>query len=165
MTARIPHQALSFGVQAAKLAARHGLKSGVAKAASRANPVLMALGAAEAVLDAANSWLKLKAARVERDGLKALIPKEDATLKAERQILKEEITLAREDLRQEHEVRERIGKITLLCAQICSELTREMLEVRNSELPDIARFDQLSNQKDLAWAKMQDALDYYNRSI
>jgi len=164
MSLRIPHQALSFGAHAAKLASRHGFKAGVAKAAASVNPVLLVLGAAESVLDAANSWLKLKAKRAQRDGLRDLIPREEATLAVERKKLQEEITLAREDLSQEHAVRERIGKINLLCAQVCRELMREMLDVRKSDIPCIARFDQLSNEMEAAWSRMREALDYYNRS-
>jgi TRAP-type uncharacterized transport system fused permease subunit len=55
---RIPDQALSFSLHAAKLASQHGFKAGAAKAAASMNPVLLVpvLGAAESLLDAANSF-------------------------------------------------------------------------------------------------------------
>lgn len=164
MSGHIPHQALSFGAHAIKLASSHGFKGGLAKAAAKANPVFMVLGAAEAVLNAASSWLRLKEARVHRDGLRDIIPKEEAALRAGRQQLKEELDLARGALEQEAAMRERIGKINLLCARVCHEIFSDMLEIRKAEIPDVDHFEQLGNELDIAWSRMRTALDYYNRT-
>jgi len=164
MSGHIPHQALSFGAHAVRLASTHGLKAGVRKAAAAINPVFAVLGAAEAVLDAASSWLRLKEARVHRDGLRETIPKEEAALRAGRQQLKQELDLARTALGQEAAMRERIGKINLLCARVCHEIFSDMLEIRQAEIPDIDRFEQLGNELETAWSRMRAALDYYNRT-
>lgn len=164
MSIRIPHQALSFGTHTAKLASRYGLKAGLTKAAAHANPAMLVLEAAVSVMDAANAWLELKAARVHRDGLRTTIPKEKAALEIDRLKLKEEIVLAREDLSQELALRERIGKINLLCARVCQEILGDMLAIRNEEIPSIDHFERLNNELEVAWTKMREALDYYNRT-
>jgi len=39
-----------------------------------------------------------------------------------------------------------------------------MLEIRQAEIPDIDRFEQLGNELETAWSRMRAALDYYNRT-
>ena len=164
MSKRIPHHALSFSVQATKLAAQHGLKAGLAKAAARANPILLVLGTADSILDAVHSWMNLKEARTHLDGMTRTLPKEEAALAIDLRKLKEEVTLARDGLRQQQALRERIGRINLLCAQICQEILHDLLVIRNADIPDVTRFEQLSEELEIAWTKMREALDYYNQT-
>jgi hypothetical protein len=162
LSQRIPHHALTFGAHAVKLASRHGLKMGIAKAAARINPVLMVIEAGVSVLGAIDSWLTLKAARAHRDGLRSTIGKEEAKLELDRR--KEELMLARANLDQELALRQRIGKINLLCAQACQEIFREMRVIRQSEIPDIDQFERLNDELEAAVTRMRGALDYYNRT-
>lgn len=159
---RIPHQAISFTVHAAKLAARHGLKAGLKKAAARVNPVLLVLDSAASVLDAANSWLKLRAARERRDGLERVIEKDKSRLAIERTRLKEELDLAREALGQDRALRERIGRLVLACAKTVQAITEEMAVLRKADLPDVERFESLSRDMQSSWDQMQAALGHYN---
>ncbi|WP_373991694.1 hypothetical protein [Duganella sp. BuS-21] len=164
MTQRLPHQALSFTARAAKLAAQYGLKQGIKKAAARVNPALLVLDTAASVLDAANSWLKLRAARTRLNGLASVIEEDESRLAIERTKLKEELAIAREQLGQDKQIRERIGKLTLLCAKTVQALMQEMATLRKSDLPDVGSFEKLSGEMQGSWDRMREALDYYNRT-
>ena len=160
----IPHQALSFGLKAGKLALSHGLKAGIAKAAAKLNPVTIVLEAAFSVLDAVDSWMKLKASCAHRDGLRALLPKHEEAMRLEREKLATELTLAQKELQQEMAIRDRIGRINLICARLCGESIKEMLAIRRQQLPDVDRFERSQDELSIAWSKMREALNYYNQT-
>lgn len=154
MNTRQTYQALSFATHTARMAGRFGLKAGLKKAAMRANPVTLAFDAATSVLEAADSWLKLKAARARRDGLEESIDRDRRRLDIEREQLAGEIEVAKKQLALEADARARIGQLALLCAKTVQALMAEMAEARRAALPDLEEFEKISRRMEGAWDQM-----------
>ena len=141
MANHVPRHALTLMASSAKLAAKHGLKKGLSKAAAKANPALMVIEAAVSVAEAVNSYLQLRKAREHRDGLQRLIPHEEERLRLERQQLAEQLDLAKEEIAQKKDIQRRLGELVLACGRACRTTWTELHAIRNSDLPDLEAFD------------------------
>ena len=157
-----PRHALTLMANSAKLAAKHGLKKGLSKAAAKANPTLMIIEAAEAVIKAANSYLQLRKAKEHRDGLRRLIPHEEERLRIERQQLAEQLDLAKTEITQKKDIQRRLGELVLACGKTCRTIWTELHAIRNSDLPDLEEFDAHLCTLENAWSDLQHALQNYN---
>jgi hypothetical protein len=160
--ARVPRHALTFLASSAKLAARHGLKKGMVKAASKANPALMVLEAAVSVAEAVNSYLKLRQAREYRDGLRRILPHEEERLRLERKKLAEELDLAKSAIDQRRDIQRRLGELTLACATACQTIWAELHAIRSADLPDLDAFDQKLGELEASWNQLRHALANYH---
>lgn len=161
---RIPRHAISFLSAAARLAAKHGLKKGLAKAAAGANPLLLALEAAGSVLEAVDLFIKLKQARTERDGLSEVTRQEAQALQVEREKLAEQIRLAEAELANHRNVQKRLGSLMLTCSCSLSHVWNELRAIRSADLPDIVAFDHRLDQLFITWQQLQRAQSYYYES-
>lgn len=162
MANHIPRHALSFMANSAKLAARYGLREGVARAAAKANPVLLVLEAAVSVAYAVDSYLTLRTAREHRDGLRRLIPQEAERLRLEREHLEEALDLARAEIDQRDKIQQRLGALALSCCEVCRLSWAELHTIRTSDLPDLNAFDTAFDALEVAWAQLQRALANFN---
>lgn len=158
---RIPRHAISFLSAAARLAAKHGLKKGLAKAAAGANPLLLALEAAVSVLEALDSFIKLEQARAERDGLRELTGREAQALQLEREKLAEEIRLAEAEMANHKDIQKRLGSLMLACSCALSHVWNELQTIRSADLPDIVAFEHRLDQLFITWQQLQRAQSYY----
>jgi len=163
MSTRQGYRALSFSVGTIKLASRFGLKAGAKKAAARLNPVTMVLDTTLSVLEAADSWLKLKNARVHRDGLAATIKKDALRLQAEREQLAGELEIAKKQLDLHMQSRKMIGELALRCARLVKDLLADMAQARREDLPDLDAIDQLSRKVEGAWDHMRLAMEQFQQ--
>ncbi|MGT2469587.1 hypothetical protein [Paraburkholderia terrae] len=164
MNARQTYQAFVFASHTARMAARFGLKTGLKKAAMRVNPITLALDTAFSVLDAADSWLKLRAARAKRDGLDSVIDKDKRRLEVEREQLASEIEIAKKELALQADARERIGQLALLCGRAVHTLMAEMAEVRRAALPDLEEFEKVSRRMENAWDQMLLVMEHFQQT-
>jgi hypothetical protein len=160
--ARVPRHALTFLASSAKLAARHGLKKGVGKAAAKANPALMVLEAAVSVADAVNSYMKLRQVREHRDGLRRILPLEEERLQTERKQLAQELELAKSEIDQRGDIQRRLGELTLACASACQTIWDDLHAIRSADLPDLGAFDRKIDELEASWNQLQRALTNYN---
>lgn len=160
--ARVPRHALTFMASSAKLAARHGLKKGMAKAAAKANPALMVLEAAVSVAEAVNSYLKLRQAREHRDGLRRILPHEEERLRLEREKLDAELKLAKTEIDQRKDIQRRLGELTLACASACQVMWTELHAIRSADLPDLEAFEKKLDDLEASWDQLRRALANYN---
>lgn len=158
MAGRVPTKALTFTAEAAKLAARHGIKRGIDKAVAKANPALLAIEAAVSVANAVSAYLDFRASREHRDALLRILPHEATRLALEREQIQTAIGLARAELDQQAQVQERIGALALSCATACGTIWAELLAIRSAALPDIAEFERRCEALEDAWSKMQRAV-------
>ncbi len=163
MTTCIPRHALIFMASSAKLAAKHGLKKGLPRAA-KANPTLLTIEAAVSVADAVKSYLKLRATREHRYGLRKFIPHEEERLRLELQQLGEQLDLAKEPIKQEQDIQRRIGELALACSRVCRMAWDELEAIRSSELPDLEAFDSQLQSLENAWTDLRHALKNYNET-
>jgi hypothetical protein len=164
MSARIPRHALTFMGNSARLAVKHGLKKGLTRAASKANPALLVIEAVVSVAEAVDSFLKLSRAKEHRDGLLRIIPHEEERLRLERCQLSEQLELAKEDIAQKMDTQRMLGKLVLVCANTCRLAWVELHAIRSSDLPDIEAFDRQLEMLDSAWSDLRHALGNYNES-
>lgn len=162
---QLPRHAFYFTKTFISAASRHGIAGGLKKAAAGANPVLMSIEAASAVLGAIDSYLSLRQARVHRDGLKALIPKEEKRLELERKALAQDIELARREMTQAAAVRQVVGRMTLRCAQLTRHCLDELALLRNDELPDAQSFDMALERLMEADQGLRRSVEYFNTSV
>lgn len=160
--ARIPRHALTFMASSAKLAARHGLKKGMAKAASTANPALMVLEAAVSVAEAADSYLKLRQAREHHGGLRRVLPHEEERLRLEREKLDTELNLAKTAIDQRKDIQRRLGELTFVCASACQVAFTELYAIRSADLPDLEAFEKKLDDLETSWNQLRRALANYN---
>ena len=160
----VPRQAISFLGTAARLAAKHGLKKGFAKAAAGANPALLALEAADSVLAAIDSLIKLRQAHADRDGLRDLMHREAETLRLERAKLAEEIELGQANLAHHRRIQKRLGSLMLACSDALSRIWNELQAIRSADLPDIVTFENQLDQLFIAWQQLQRAQSLYYES-
>ncbi len=164
MANHVPRHALTLMASSAKLAAKHGLKKGLSKAAAKANPALMVIEAAVSVAEAVNSYLELRKAREHRDGLQRLIPHEEERLHLERQQLAEQLDLAKEEIAQKKDIQRRLGELVLECGRVCRTTWTELYAIRKSDLPDLEAFDKHLRTLEDAWSDLQHALQNYNET-
>ena len=148
----------------ARLAVKHGLKKGLTRAASKADPALLVIEAVVSVTKAVDSFLKLSQAKEHRDGLRKLIPQEEERLRLEREELSERIDLAREEIAQKKDMQRRLGELVLVCGNICRLALAELHAIRSSDLPDIEAFDRQREMLESAWSELRQALGNYNES-
>ncbi|MEB2621383.1 hypothetical protein [Pseudomonas sp. YuFO8] len=165
MATQVPRQAIYFTKTFLAASARHGFSGGLKKAAAGANPVLMGIEAASAVLRAVDSYLQLCQARAHRDGLSALIPEEQRRLKLERKQLEEDINLARREMAQIALVRQAMGRMTLGCVALTRHCMDELTIIRNSDLPDIQAFEDTLERLMEADRALRRSLEYFNNSV
>lgn len=164
MAARIPRHALSLLGRTARLAAKHGFKGGLTRAASKANPALLVIEAVVSVAEAVDSYLVLARAREHENGLRRLIPHEEERLRLERKQLSEELTLAREEVAQKQDMQRRLGALVLLCGRALTLAWAEIHAIRSSDLPDLEAFAEELEMLDSAWSNVRRALANYNNS-
>lgn len=164
MNNTIPRHALTFMYDSAKLARQYGLKKGVAKASSKVNPALLVIEAAVSVFEAVNSFINLRNAKEQRDGLKKLIPHEKKRLQIERELLAEQLNLAKEELEQKRDLQKRLGELVFSCGQACRTALTELHAMRSSDLPDIDDFDSQLEKLESVWMDLQGALQIYNET-
>ena len=164
MTIRPPQYALTFMASTTKLAVKHGLKRGIAKAAAKANPPLLVLEAVGSVAEAVNSYLKLRQAREHRDGLRQILPHEEERLRLEREKLCKELEIAKTAIEQRQKIQERLGALTLICASVYRRTWDELHALRTAELPDIEAFDSTLEKLEDEWHQFQHALANYSDS-
>jgi hypothetical protein len=148
----------------AKLAAKHGLKKGLSKAAAKANPALMVIEAAHSVAEAVNSYLQLRNAREHRDGLQRVIPHEAERLRLERQQLAEQLDLATKEIAQKKDIQQRLGGLVLVCGIAFRTTWTELHAIRTSDLPDLEVFDSQLLSLEGAWSDLKHALQNYNET-
>lgn len=165
MSTQIPRHAFYFTKTFISAASRHGISEGLKKASAGANPVLMSIEAASAVLGVIDSYLKLRQARVHRDGLKALIPKEEKRLELEREALAQDINLARKEMAQAATVRQVVGRMTLRCVQLTRHCLDELSLIRSSDLPDARSFDSAFERLMEADQGLRRSVEYFNTSV
>lgn len=165
MSPQIPRHAFYFTKTFISAASRHGIKEGLKKASAGANPVLMSIEAASAVLGAIDSYLKLRQARAHRDGLKALIPQEEKRLELERAALAQDIDLARKEMEQAAKVRQVVGRMTLQCVQLTRHCLDELSLIRSSDLPDARSFDSAFERLMEADQGLRRSVEYFNTSV
>lgn len=156
-----PRQALRFVGQAAVLASKHGLKRGLGKAAAKANPTTMAFEAAYSVLDAVGSYLKLREARVVRDGLRKEMESLDERLRLEREALSESLRMAEERSTQAQEEREILAQIAVDCNTVVSDTLHALNEASSEDLPDLDAIDEIALQLTRSYRQLQAALALY----
>ena len=164
MATRVPKHALTFMASSANLAAKHGLKKVLTRAPAKANPTLLAIEAVVSVADAVDSYLQLRAARKRRDGLQRFIPLEEERLRIEHQKLREQLDLAKEEIKQKQDIQKRIGELTLACSRVCRMAWDELEAIRSSELPDLEAFDSQLQSLENAWTDLCHALKNYNET-
>ena len=164
MATRVPRHALIFMESSARLAAKHGLKKGLMRASAKANPALLAIEAVVSVADAVSSYLNLRAAREHRDGLRKIIPHEEERLRLERQQLGEQLDLAKEAIEQRKDIQERLGKLTLACAQTLNTIWIELHAIRSSDLPNLEAFDSQLQSLESAWDDLSHVLENYHET-
>lgn len=161
---RVPRHAIRFLGTAAKLAAKHGLKKGLAKAAADTNPVLIVLETATSVLEAVDSFHKLQQARAQRQGLRELTRREAEALRLERAKLAEEIDLAKAELARYGQIQKRLGSLMLACSCALSQVWNELQTNRSADLPDIVAFEHRLDQLFTVWQQLQRAQFLYNEA-
>ncbi len=164
MATHVPRHALTFMASSARLAAKHGLKTGLTRAAAKANPALLAIEAAVSVADAVSSYLNLRAAREHRDGLQKFIPYEEKRLRLERQQLGEQLDLAKEAIKQRKDIQKRLGELVLACSCVYRTTLDELEAIRSSELPDLEAFDRQLQSLEGAWTDFRHGLKNYNET-
>lgn len=164
MAQHIPKHALTFMASAARLATQHGLKAGVTKAAGKVNPTLMVIEAAVSVLEAINSYLKLRKARAHRDGLRQVLNHEEERLRLERDKLSDQLDLAKSEIDQRQRIQRRLGELVFACAQACRSIWSELYAIRSADIPDIEAFETEVAKLEDAWGQLQRALSYYNQT-
>lgn len=162
MANHVPRHALTLMASSAKLAAKHGLKRGLSKAAAKANPALMVIEAAGSVAEAVNSYLQLRKAREHQEGLQRIIPYEEERLRLERQQFAEQLDLAKEEIAQKGDIQRRLGELVLACGRACSTTWNELHAIRASDLPDLEAFDHQLRTLENAWSDLQHALQNFN---
>ncbi len=160
-----PRHAISFLAETAKLAARHGLRDGAAKAAAKANPALLVIEAAFSVAEAVNSYLVLREAREQRDGLRRLLPLEEDRLRATQETLRIEIELAKSELGRRQDIQQRLGGLSLICASACGQIWSEIHAIRTAELPALNEFDKKLDDLQRTWNQFRRALAHYSDTI
>jgi aspartyl-tRNA synthetase len=164
MTQQVPRYALTFMAKSGQLAVKHGLKKGLSKAASKANPALLVIEAAASVAEAVNSFYKLSRAKEHRNGLEKLIPLEEDRLSAERDQLSEQLEMAKEEINLQKDVQRRLGELVLMCANACKTSWSELEAIRSSDLPDLEAFDEQFEKIESAWMDLRHALENYNNA-
>jgi hypothetical protein len=164
MANHVPRHALTLMANSANLAAKHGLKKGLSKAASKTNPALLVIEAAVSVAEAVNSYLQLRKAREHRDGLQRLIPHEEERLRLERQHLEEQLDLAKKEIAQNKDIQRRLGELVLACGRACRTTWTELHAIRASDLPDLENFDTQLRTLEGAWSDLQHALQNFNET-
>lgn len=169
---RSPRHSIRFVGQAARLAAKHGLRKGVGKAVAGANPALLALEAADAVLGALGSYADLKRSEATRDGLRgeaAAIRQQTAALRkeldtihdrlqAERDTLKETLRQAEERADHDDEVRRAVGRVIAACQTAVAEALHAINDAYDEDLPDLDAIDRLQRELQSAQRQLQSAL-------
>ena len=155
---RAPRHALRFVGQAARLAAQHGVRAGVRRAAASTNPALLALEAASAVLDAVGSFIELKEARAVRDGLEretALLRETIATLeerlREERQAVGLHADQTREREAYNDDIREALNGVVRDSLSLVARALRAVNDIHDDDIPDLVAIDAAS--RDLARAQ------------
>ncbi|MDF3932197.1 hypothetical protein [Pseudomonas citronellolis] len=164
MAPQIPRHAFYFTKTFISTASRHGVANGLKKAAAGANPLLMSIEAASAVLGAVDSYLKLRQARAHRDGLKTLIPKEEKRLELEREALAQDIDLARREMQHTAIARQAVGRMMLSCVQLTRHCLDELALIRSSELPDLQAFEETLERLMEADQGLRRSMEYFNSS-
>ncbi|MOA00327.1 hypothetical protein D3C78_1196850 [compost metagenome] len=165
MATQVPRHAFYFTKTFVFAASRHGIAGGLKRATAGANPLLMSIEAASAVLGAVDSYLKLRQARAHRDGLKVLIPKEEKRLELEREALAQDIDLARREMQQAAAVRKTVGRMMLTCVQLTRHCLDELTLIRSSDLPDLQAFEGTLERLMEADQSLRRSLEYFNSSI
>lgn len=167
-----PRHSIRFIGHAARLAVKHGLRRGVRKAATGANPALLALEAADAVLGALGSYADLKRSEATRDGLRreatairqqtsALCDELDTIhdrLQAERETLKERLDQAEERADHDDEVRRAVGRVIAACQTAVAEALHAINDAYDEDLPDLDAIDSLQRELQSAQRQFRSAL-------
>lgn len=164
MATHVPRHALTFMASSAQLAAKHGLKKGLTRAAAKTNPALLVIEATVSVAEAVNSYLKLRSAREHRDGLRKIIPHEEKRLRLERQKLRVQLDLANEEIAQRKEIQRTLGELVLVCSQVLRTIWDELHAIRSSYLPDLEAFDSQLELLEKAWRDLGHALENYHET-
>lgn len=164
MATHIPRHALTFMASCAQLAAKHGLRKGLTRAAAKANPTLLVIEATVSVAEAVNSYLKLRTTREHRDGLRKIIPREERRLRLERQKLYKQLDLAKEEIAQKKEIQRTLGELVLVCSQVYRMTWAELHTIRSSDLPDLEAFNSQLQSLEGAWTDLYHALENYHET-
>lgn len=154
----LPTCALRFVGTAAELAARHGLKRGLAQAAAKTNPWLLAADATVQVCFAIQSYSTLKERYAERDMLSRVIPAEAERLAAERERLAGEIEILDRETEVSEAVRQRLRALVALCADQVAAIWDDLLTIRGADLPNTEEFEARVDDLTDAWANLTRAL-------
>jgi len=158
---QVPTRSLVFMAHTARYGAQLGLKKGVAKAAAKAVPPLLVAEAAFSVFEAIHSYIKLREARVIRDGLAEELVHLEEELRLKRAILEEDIETARQAVAHRQEVSEAMAGLVRVTQQAFSMAMDGLAELRNADLPDLAELDARREEIEDAWAGFRQALQLY----
>ena len=154
----MPTRALRFVGTAAELAAQHGLKKGLARAAAKTNPWLLAAEATVQVCLAIQSYSTLKERRAERDMLSRIIPAEAERLAAERERLAGEMDCLVREAEAGEAVRQRLRALVAICADQVAAIWADLLIIRGADLPSTEEFEARVDDLTDAWANLTRAL-------
>ena len=169
---RPPRYSIRFVGQAARLAVKHGLRSGVRRAGVGTNPALLALEAADAVLGALGSYADLKRSEATRDGLRSeadAIRQQTAALcneldtihdrlQVERETLKETLLQAEGRADHDDEVRRAVGRVIAACQTAVAEALHAINDAYGEDLPDLDAIDRLQRELQSAQRQLRSAL-------
>jgi hypothetical protein len=151
--------------QSAKLASEHGLRKGMAKAATKVNPALMVADAVLSVADCIHSFIQLAEAREIRDCLARENPLLIKKLAAQRQELVEQVEVARKQLDIERQRREALAGLVKTCQELFSKTMKLFTEARSADLPQLDELDKLEDRLFEDWHALKGALAFYQGQI
>ena len=157
----VPYRSIQFMAQSGKLAAEHGLRKGMAKAAAKANPALLVVDTVLSIADCIHSFIQLAEAREIRDSLarenRLLVEK----LKTQRQELVEQVEVARKKLDIHRERREALAGLVKTCQELFSETMKLFTEARSADLPQLEKLEMLEDRLHEDWCQLKRALNVY----
>lgn len=117
------------------------------------------LNGAGAVLDAIQSFIDVETARVMKNGLAELIPVERERLAACREQLALAIKIATEEVDQQRDAAECMGKLVVACSQAHTEVFALLAKIGEADLPDMDSLDRLQDTLTEAWEQFCSAVD------
>ncbi len=165
MARAVPKQTFKLLASISEQVASFGVRKGIASATAKANPALLVLEAAEAVLNAVESFYRYRTATVHRDGLSQLLPQEEQRLNAEREKLRLQVASAKAEMEQLQKIQHLLGQLVAACAEAVRGAWKGIDLMRQEDLPDFDGIDERAEHLDEAWGQLQSALTQYQRNV
>jgi nitric oxide reductase large subunit len=145
------------------LVARHGLKKGLSKAASRVAPPLAILEAAVEVLRAGGAIAEWYAASKHHEGLQKMVQSLGQQLRLEREALDSAIQEARKEAEVRQDAARAVHQLLRAAHRLVGDASKALSAAQQEDLPDFTEVERLREELEDAWAGLRRALEASRR--